>query len=146
MLPPPKVNYATEAEYRAHFVRVYCRGPVMTFDRIPVWFRPKDFDHCMFESTRRDGVKDVLSRVRAERVDWIGATLTNPKADLYCGWDKRLRRVDRNRRVAVVYEEFVVVIDVHQKPDRTYTARFVTAFLADKSIAKIRGMPRWVKR
>jgi hypothetical protein len=100
----------------------------------------------MFESTRRDGVKDTLSRARLERVDWIRATLTNPKANLYCGWDKQLRRVDRDRRVAVVYEEFVVVIDVHQKLDRTYTARFVTAFVADKSIGKIRGMPRWAKR
>lgn len=118
----------------------------MTFDRIPVWFGPADFNHCMFESTRRDGAKDVLSRDRVERVDWIGATLKNPEADLYCGWDKRRRRVDRNRRVAVVYEEFVVVIDVRRKADGTYKARFVTAFMADNSIAKIRSMPKWTKR
>ncbi len=145
MQPPPKVNYATEVEYRTHFVRVYCRGPIVTFDGIPVWFRPMDFNHCMFESTRRDGAKDTLSRDRVERIDWIAATLGNPEAELYQGWNKRLRRADSSRRVAVVYGEFVVVIDIHTKDDGKRSARFVTAFLADNSIAKIRSMPKWVQ-
>jgi hypothetical protein len=143
MAAPPKVFYGTEAEYRTHFARVYCRGPIVTFDRIPVWFRPADFDHCMFESTRRDGAKDTLSRDRVERIDWISATLRNPRAELFCGWSRRHRCVDRDRRVAVVYEEYVVVIDVHLKGDGNRSARFVTAFLADSSIAKIRSMPKW---
>jgi len=140
---PPKVIYPTEAEYRAHFVRVYCHGPISTFDQIPVWFRPIDFGHCMYESSRRDGAKDTLSRERVERIDWVAATLKNPDADLYYGWSKHRRCVDRRRRVAVVYEEYVVVIDVHTKGDGSRSARFVTAFLADKSIAKIRRMPKW---
>ena len=145
MPAPRKVRYKTEDEYRGHFKRAYCRGPVVTFDGIPVWFRPADFDHCMYESTRRDGVKDRLSQARVERIDWIAATLTNPKAELYFGWNRKLRRVDAGRRVAVVFGEYVVVIDLHKKADASFSGRFVTAFLADNSIAKIRSMPKWVK-
>ena len=55
---PSLVRYATQAEYRVHFERVYCRGPIQTFDHIAVRFRKKDFDHCFFESSKRDRVKD----------------------------------------------------------------------------------------
>jgi len=144
MCLPPKVVYSTEAQYRQHYQRVYCQQPITTFDGIPVFFRRNQLDHCMFERSGRDGVKDVFSRVRAERIDWIKATLGNPKADLYQGWDKKKRKNDKNNRVAVVYENFVVVIRLKRRQDRSVEkADFVTAYQADNSIQKIRRMPRW---
>jgi len=140
---PAKVNYATEAEYRQHFERVYCNGAIITFDGIAVRFRKDDFDHCMYESSMRNDVKDLFSKERSERIDWIKATLENPAAELYQGWDKKRKRHNPNSRVAVVYEEFVVVIQLKTAADGSRSARFVTAYLADNSIAKIRGGPKW---
>ena len=146
MPSPAKVTYTTEQEYRQHFHRVYCQGPILTFDGIAVRFRRDDFDHCMFESSNRNGCKDRFSNERSERIDWIKATLEDPAADLYQSWDKSKKRIDPDSRVAVVYEEFVVVIQIGSSPDGGLTARFKTAFLADKSIAKIRRNPRWIKK
>ena len=143
---PPKVHYATEAEYRAHFEATLCQAPIITFDGIPVRFRKRQFAHCMYESTKRNKVKDQFSRQRAERIDWIEATLTHPGADLYQGWDKQNGCVNPNGRVAVVYEQFVVIILVMTDAAGNLTADFVTAYLADNSIGKIRAMPRWEKR
>jgi hypothetical protein len=143
---PPKVHYTTEQEYREHFERVYCRGPIMTFDGISVFFRKSDFDHCMFESSKRGGTKDRFSKGRSERIDWIRESLSNPAADLYQGWDSKRKRCDPNYRVAVAYEEFVVIIWIRRKAKGGTSANFVTAFLADKSIGKVRSMPRWVKK
>lgn len=142
---PLKIIYATPDEYRRHFERVYCRGPIITFDGIPVWFRKQDFDHCMYESSHRNRVKDVFSRDRAERIDWIGSTLINPRAELYQGWDKKRHHIDSNYRVAVTYETFVVIIRVWLVGKGQLKADFITAFLADNSIGKIKAMPKWDK-
>ncbi len=140
---PPKVYYPSELQYREHFYRTYCCGPIYTHDGIPVHFRKRDFTHCMYESTRRDGTKDLFSNERSERIDWIKATLESPTASLYQGWDKDRKSYDNSRRVAVVYEEFVVVIVVRKDANGNYTADFHTAFLADNSIGKIRASPKW---
>lgn len=144
MPSPPKVNYASEAEYRQHFERLYCNGPITTSDGIPVRFRKGDFDHCMFESSKRNDIKDTFSKERSERIDWIKATLENPAAELYQGWDKRSKRYDSSSRVAVVHEEFVVVIRIKTAANGTKSGQFVTAYLADNSIGKIKGSPKWV--
>lgn len=144
MTPPLRIGW-TEAQYRAHFEKEYCQGPILTHDGIEVYFRKKDFDHCMFESSRRTGDKlPIISLVRAERIDWIKATLQNPTADLYPGWDKSKKRVDNSHRVAVAYEEFVVVIRIKVgKSDVVKKADFKTAYLADNSIEKIRAASPW---
>jgi hypothetical protein len=98
----------------------------------------------MYESSKRDSNKDQFSTARSERVDWIRETLTNPKADLYQGWDRKRKGCDPSARVAVVYEEFVVVIRIYSGSSGGKRARFLTAYLAQDSIGKIRGMPRWV--
>jgi len=146
MPQPPLISYGTEAEYRAHFERVYCQGIVTCFDGIPVHFRKRDFNHCFFESSKRDRIKDTFSNVRAERIDWIKATLENPNADLYQGWDAGKKAPDPDRRAAVVFEDFVVVISLKRLPDGAFRGSFVTAFKAENSIGKIRAMPRWVKK
>ncbi len=97
---PPLVHYATAAEYRTHYERVYCRGTIHTFDGIRVYFSPRKFGHVFYESTARDGRKDVFSPVRAQRIDWIKATLEHPQAALFAGWDKRARRYDTMRHAA----------------------------------------------
>jgi hypothetical protein len=141
MAYPPLVHYSTEAEYRSHYERVYCRGPIATFDGIKVRFRKDQFDHCFFESTKRDGSKDQFSSLRAPRIDWIKTTLEDPAAELHCGWDKKRKCYDSSHRVAVVVGNYVVVIRL----TGSGTAAFVTAYLADSSstIAKIRQAPQW---
>ena len=144
---PPLLKLATAAEYRLHYENIYCRAPIVTFDGIAVRFRTRDFNHCFFESSRRDSTKDLFSAMRAERMDWITAALKDPNAELYCGWDKKRRRYDRSRRVAVVMGDYVVIIALTSPT----TATFVTAFAADtpacagrpSTIDQIRKGPKW---
>lgn len=143
MALPPLVHYETAAEYRAHFERVYCRGTILTFDGIRMYFSPSKFGHTFYESTARDGRKDAFSPVRAQRIDWIKATLEHPGAALFEGWNKDVRAYDASRRVAVVFEDFVVVVEMGLKLDRTLKANFVTCYQADNSIGKIRDSPAW---
>ncbi len=138
---PPLRQLATSAEYRQHFENIYCRQPITTFDGIEVRFRKSKFNHCFFESTNRDGIKDKFSPQRAERIDWIKATLIDRNADLYQGWDKLKKQHDNGRRVAVVMGNYVVVIAI-TGPKK---ADFTTAYLADsaRSISLIRQSPKW---
>jgi hypothetical protein len=45
--------------------------------------------------------------------------------------------------VAVVYEDFVVVVAMGLKLDGSLKANFVTCYQADNSIGKIRRSPVW---
>lgn len=101
------------------------------------------FGHMFYESTSRDGRKEFFSPVRAQRIDWIKSTLGHPNADLFEGWDKGSRAYDATRRVAVVYEDFVVVVAMGLKLDGALKANFVTCYQADNSIGKIRTSPTW---
>lgn len=148
MLYPPLVEYDSETDYQAHFERVYCSGPVMTFDGLEVRFRKRDFGHCFFESSCRDGKKDVFSKGRAKCIDWIKATLQDPSSELYVGWDKKKKRYDRKRRVAIVMGNYVVILAI----TGTKTADFMTAYVADTkptakrpitTIDQIRRGPKW---
>jgi len=138
---PPLVHYETEQEYRSHFERVYCRGTLTCFDGIAVRFQKRDFDHCFFESSTRDGVKDKFSTLRAERTDWIKGALQDDQADLFVGWDSTRRRYDHGRRVTLVMGNYVVVIRI----TGSKKARFVTAFVADspRTLNRIHASPRW---
>lgn len=143
-LPPLRTGWS-EAQYRAHFAREYCKGPVLTPDRIIVTFRMSDFDHCMYESDRRTRRKmATISPKRAERIDWIKATLTHPNAELYQGWDKKRKKHDKARRVAFIFEDYVVVIALTKpRRDGTLGAKFITAYCAENSLPKIRRSPPW---
>jgi hypothetical protein len=143
MALPPLVHYATVGEYRSHYERVYCRGSIQTFDDIRVYFGASKFGHVFYESTARDGRKDAFSPERAQRIDWIKGTLEHPNASLFDGWDKTSRRYDATRRVAVVYEDFVVVVAMGLKRDGSLKANLVTCYQADNSIGKIRSSPAW---
>jgi len=143
MAPPPLIHYTTIPEYRQHYERVYCRGNIQTFDGIRVFFSPGRFGHAFYESTRRNGQKDQFSSARAQRIDWIKATLENPASDQFQGWDSKRRQYDLSRRVSVVYQDFVVIIALRPTRQNTLKGNFVTCFHADNSIGRIRSSPRW---
>lgn len=137
MSNPPLVQYQTELEYRRHFERVYCRGTIQTFDGIAVRFRKIMFDHCFFESINTKD--DTFSQRRAKRIDWIKAVLQDSNAELREGWDNKKKQAAKDRRVAIVVGNYVVIIRI-----RGNKADFVTAFVAGgRSIQKIRANPVW---
>jgi len=139
---PPLVSYTTELEYKSHYERVYCRGPIHTFDGIDVWFRKEQFEHCFYESSKRDDIKDVFSWRRAERIDWIKAALQDPLSELYFGWDNKRKRHNRKRRVLIVQGNYIVIITLRRN---MVEANFVTAFIdLPHTLSQIRGSPRWV--
>ncbi len=137
---PPLVEYPEQDSYRAHFERVYCVEPLVTFDGVRVRFRKGKFWHAFFESPERNQVKSRFSFERARRVDWIKAALEDSAAELYVGWDRERKRYDGSRRVAVVSECYVVVIALKASDE----AEFVTAFPAnDRTLRQIRSSPEW---
>lgn len=143
---PPFLVLATDAEYRQHFEETCCRGVITTHDGIRVYFKKEDFDHAFFESALRNGVKDTaLSQARAQRMNWIAATLADPTAVRFQGWDNKKGRYDPTRCVSVVFGDFVVVIRLGKKADGTLKANFVTCYDANNSIGKIRQSPLWNK-
>ena len=134
---PPLLQDKTPAEYRSYFEATYCRGPITTFDGIEVRFRKRDFNHCFFESVAEKD--DTFSYQRAERVLWIKAALQDPHAELYVGWDNKKKRLAKDRRVAIVVQNYVVVI----RFTGAKSAAFVTAFVAEEdTLRKIRKAPR----
>ena len=137
------LHLATEDEYRAKYIEVYCNFSklIVTFDGITVKFFPDMFEHAFFESRNwKLSDKSIFSSVRAERMLWIKDTLTDPTALLYQGWDKIEKKYKNRNRVAVVKDDYVVVIWLQSKT----TAKFITAYKADNSIGKIQAGPAWI--
>lgn len=136
---PPLLQGKTPDEYRSIFEAMYCRGPIQTFDGIEVRFRRKDFNHCFFESVHSKD--DTFSPLRAERIQWIKSALQDPDSDRRIGWDSTRKLFDKNRRVAIVMGNYVVVILLtgNKKAD------FVTAFVADsdRTFQMLKKSPKW---
>lgn len=141
-MPPALVHYSTVDEYRDHYQRCYCDVKISTFDGLRVYFPKRQFEDAFFESAdRRARDKSVFSLARAERMDWIRAALEDPTAELYQGWDRDRKVIDRDRRITLVYGNYVVVLLVRGKHN---SAIFITAYVASTStIMKIRSSPRW---
>ena len=132
----------SESDYKQLYLTYYCdpNKPIKTFDGITVKFFPDKFEHAFYESNDRQlGDKGKFSLIRAERILWIKDTLEDPSADLRVGWDKKFKTYDKSRRVAVVKNNYVVVIWVRNNSE----AKFVTAYEADNSINKILASPKW---
>lgn len=139
---PPFLNHGSNVEkYRAYFETTYCRDPITTFDGIEVRFQKADFNHCCYKSSRRNEIKDSFDIIRARRLGWIKVALKTPDAQLRVGWDKSRKRHDHDRRVAFVYEDYVVVIAI-RGPKK---ARFITAYKPEdySTIEKILSGPVW---
>jgi hypothetical protein len=91
-MPPALVIYMTEAEYRDHYERIYCRTVIHTFDGIRVFFPKQQFDDAFYESVdRKARDKSRFSTERAQRINWILAGLQDATAELYQWWDRDKR-------------------------------------------------------
>ena len=137
---PDLVYYENVDQYRDHYMRVYCCGVIYTFDGIRVYFSSNRFGHAFYISSKASGPKNIFCKERALHIDWIKATLENPEAELYFGWNSKTKKTNYLRRVSVVYEDYVVIIEISPK---TQKAKFVTAYVADSSINEIRSGERW---
>ena len=140
-MPPPLLTLADQAAYQAYYVANYCNGAVMTHDGIPVYFDHWRFGHAFFESV--NAKDDTFSTVRSERMDWIRLTLQHATADRFQGWNKKKKTYEPHRRVEVVHEDFVVVLQMSLKQNGQLKAKFVTCYQADNSIGLIRKSPQW---
>lgn len=142
--PPPLLNLPDETDYRKYFDDNYCSSPITTFDGLKVFFGRDRFDDCMFESSnRRMRSNDIFSRHRAERIDWIKATLLDPNAVPREGWDRDNQVPDPNSRVTNSFGDYVVVIYISKTRQGIWKANFKTAYDADINIGRIRSMREW---
>ena len=131
-----------ENDYRQLYINTYCSlaNPIVTFDNITIKFFSDRFEHAFFESVNRKlGEKSQFSQIRAERILWIKDALQDPAADLRIGWDKNTKAYNSSSRVAVVVNNYVVVIWIKNARE----AKFITAYEADNSIGKILTSPKW---
>lgn len=141
---PPLLCFETVTEYRCHYERHYQRGNIVTFDGIQVYFKPQKFGHAFYEnSQRRKGPKDRFSFKRAQRMDWIKSTLEHPEAELYMGWNKEEKCYAEDRRVSVIYEDFAVIIELGLNIQGALRGNFITCYVADQSIERIKQSPQW---
>ena len=143
-MPPSLVFYDTEEEYQQHYETHYCHKIIHTFDKVRVYFPKRTFAHAFYESAnRRARDKSVFSRMRAERIDWIKIALNDPTAELYAGWLRDKKQYTHNRRVTVIYGDYVIVLRWNVKKGST---TFITAYVAQgTTISKIRRSPKWKK-
>ena len=134
----------TEQEFRDLWSQEYCRKLIKTHDGIRVHFYDNNFNHAFYESSQRNQSgrkksKDILSPRRLARMMWIKDVLTDPEAEMYVGYDSASQSYTQSKRVSVVKNDYVVVIQIYKEKE----ARFITAFNADNSIDKIKMGPRW---
>lgn len=141
---PPLREFKDAAECEQYYKTKYCAAKITTFDNIRVFFPAGSFKHAFYRSTsRKSSNKDSFAHERAERIDWIVVALQDCHAELFCGWDNKKKRIDENRRVAIVVDNYVVVIQIRNSS----LAIFITAFVADQeTIGKIKSGKPWIKK
>lgn len=132
----------TEAELRQLWSDTYCNSPITTFDGIKVKFYSNMFDHAFFENYNRiEKDKSILSLNRCEKMFWIKDTLEDSSAILKQGWISKTKTYDNNRRVALVKENYVVIILIYA----VKKARFISAYEIndDDNLKLFLGGPDW---
>lgn len=137
-----KSQELTETELRQSWSDTYCNAPIITFDGIAVKFFSNMFDHAFFESAdHKKKDKSILSLNRCQKMLWIKDTLEDPTAQLKQGWDSKTKTYDNSRRVALVKENYVVIIIIYAEKK----ARFITAYQIDEeeNIEKLKNGPNW---
>jgi hypothetical protein len=103
-------NYS-EIELREIWKTEYCLTSIETFDCVKVKFYEDMFDHVFFESKdRKEKDKSILSLNRLEKIYWIKDCLTDSSAILKQGWDTKNKEHFKDRRVAIVKGNYVVII------------------------------------
>jgi hypothetical protein len=67
--------------------------------------------------------------------------LQDASAELYRGWDRDKKAMRSDRRITIVYGDYVVVVQIQSDPSK---ATFITAYVAGaETVRKIRSGPRW---
>ena len=141
-MPPPLLHLADQAAYQQYFVGKYCAGPMLTHDGIPVYFKRQSFYHAFFETVVYKD--DTFSPTRAERIDWIEATLKDLGGTRFQGWVAKTKTYDPTRRVELCYENFVVVLIMGLNKDGDLRAEFLTCYpVANKRLPKVQNAPAW---
>ena len=140
---PEFVNYTTVDEYYCHYKREYCDKEIYTSDGIRVHFHPSTFFHAFGErSNPRSPHKDRLSEDRAQRIDWVGATLATPDSS-HSGWKSSTGSDDFTSRVDV-FNQFVVVLQYKLGKRNSLKSEFKTCYPAStRTFKQISGHPRW---
>jgi hypothetical protein len=145
-LKPHLMDESTrEAQLRSLWKEIYCdvTKPIFTFDNILVKFYEDMFDHCFYESDNRvQKDKSILSLNRLEKLLWIKDTLEDTTSLLKQGWDKDKKKYVANRRVALVKDNYVVIISINKLKTQ---ARFITAYEIqnDEKVENIKIAPDW---
>jgi hypothetical protein len=100
-----------EQEMRKLWKEEYCLAEIETFDGVKVKFYEDMFDHCFYESNNRNKKdKTILSLNRLEKILWIKDTLQDADAIFKKGWDTQGKKHYTDRRVAIVKDNYVVII------------------------------------
>lgn len=137
----------TEEELRQKWQYEYCRQTIFTHDGIRVFFYDNNFDHAFYESSVRNQSKskkkskDIISHRRLARMLWIKKVLADPTAEMRVGYDSATKSYSNSKRVSIVKGDYVVVIQIYAENK----AKFITAYVADNSIDKIKKSPEWGK-
>lgn len=120
-----KSHVLTEPELRRIWHNEYCNKDIYTFDNVLVKFYGDMFDHVFYESANRvQKDKSILSFNRLEKIYWIKDTLQDATAILKKGWDTQKKEYFKDRRVALVKGNYVVII----RFTGLLKAKFVTAY------------------
>jgi len=123
-----KPQLLSEVDLRKIWRDEYCEQDIFTFDKVQVKFYEDMFDHAFFESADRvEKDKSVLSLNRLEKIHWIKETLQDKDAILKKGWDTKNKVYFEDRRVAIVKENYVVII----RFTGLLKAKFITAYEKD---------------
>ena len=115
----------SEAEMRKMWSDEYCLAEIETFDSIMVKCYTDMFDHIFYESFNRiKKDKSILSLNRLEKMLWIKDVLQDRDAILKKGWNSKDKEYYKDRRVAIVKGNYVVIIRFTGK----LKAKLVTAY------------------
>jgi hypothetical protein len=106
-----KPQNMSEEELRQLWKTEYCISEILTFDNIKVKFYEDMFDHVFFESADRiEKDKSILSYNRLEKMLWIKDVLKDSTAILKKGWNTKDKEYYKDRRLAIVKGNYVVII------------------------------------
>ena len=115
----------SEAEMRKMWSDEYCLAEIETFDSVMVKCYTDMFDHIFYESFNRiKKDKSILSLNRLEKMLWIKDVLQDRNAILKKGWNSKDKEYYKDRRVAIVKGNYVVIIRFTGK----LKAKLVTAY------------------
>lgn len=100
------------------------------------------FYHAFFDTVVHKD--DTFSTVRAERMDWIEATLTDPQTQRLQGYLAKTKTHDPARRVELRHQNFIVVLIMGMKQDGSLKAEFLTCYAVNNNrLPKVQQAPAW---